>query len=311
MKSMTIKMEAARLNRYSVIVLLLGLILFGFPIYLAFVTATVSAVASNKIPMQIVPGNLLWENVVTVLGQKEFGRQLINSTIMAGGIAVGKIAISSISAFAIVFFNFRHKELAFGLIFCSLLLPVEVRIVPTYAVVADLLSPIKFLVEFLHIDGLISWFTGNEFEISVRWSLLNSFPGLILPLIASATATFMFRQTYKSIPGELVEAAKMDGTSAMRFFWDILLPLTKTNIAAITVIMFIFGWNQYLWPLLIITDPSYDTAVVGITKIMPGMDAIPEWNLVMTSALLAMLPPMFVVLVLQKWLVKGLIDSEK
>ncbi len=177
-----------------------------------------------------------------------------------------KLRFSSISAFAIVFFNFRHKELAFGLIFCSLLLPVEVRIVPTYAVVADLLSPIKFLVEFLHIDGLISWFTGNEFEISVRWSLLNSFPGLILPLIASATATFMFRQTYKSIPGELVEAAKMDGTSAMRFFWDILLPLTKTNIAAITVIMFIFGWNQYLWPLLIITDPSYDTAVVGITK---------------------------------------------
>jgi sn-glycerol 3-phosphate transport system permease protein len=186
-----------------------------------------------------------------------------------------------------------------------------VRIVPTYAVVADVLSPIKTLIDFLHIGSLVSWFTGNEFNINVRWSLLNSFPGLILPLIASATATFMFRQTYKSIPHELVEAAKMDGVPPMRFFWDILLPLTKANIAAVTVIMFIFGWNQYLWPLLIVTDPAYDTAVVGITKIMPSMDAIPEWNLVMTSALLAMLPPMIVVLILQNWLVRGLIDSEK
>jgi len=205
---------------------------------------------------------------------------LFNSLIMALVIAVGKISVSIISAYAVVFFRFPGRMFCFWLIFITLMLPVEVRILPTYEVVTDL-------------------------------GLLNTFAGLTLPLIASATATLLLRQFFLTLPDELVEAAKMDGAGPLRFFWDVVLPLTRTQLAALFVIMFVYGWNQYLWPLLIVTDQNLDTIVVGIAKLIGTGDATTDWNLVMATTLLALLPPALVVLLMQKWFVKGLVDSEK
>ncbi len=283
-------------------ILAIGIAIVLMPVYLAFVAATLPAGEINSAPMPFLPGDLLFENLAKAWEREDLGRQLFNSFVMAGGIAVGKIVISILSAFAIVYFNFRFRMLAFWAIFMSLMLPVEVRIVPTYEIAANALTPFIWLIETV---------TGGWIEIGVRWNLLNSYEGLILPLIASATATFLFRQFFLTVPDELTEAAKIDSATPMRFFFDILLPLSRTNIAALGVIMFIFGWNQYLWPLLITTHEEMNTIVIGLNRMMPSMDAIPEWNVVMAAALIALAPPVAVVIVLQRWFLKGLIDSEK
>jgi sn-glycerol 3-phosphate transport system permease protein len=205
---------------------------------------------------------------------------LFNSTIVALAITFGKIAISIISSFAIVYFRFPLRMFFFWTIFVTLMLPVEVRIIPTFQVIADL-------------------------------GILNSYAGLTLPLIASATATFLFRQFFMTIPDELAEAARIDGAGPLRFFWDVVMPLSKTTMAALFVIQFIYGWNQYLWPLLITTDESMYTVVIGIKRMIVGGDAANEWNLVMATAMLALLPPALVVLLMQKWFVKGLVETEK
>jgi sn-glycerol 3-phosphate transport system permease protein len=201
------------------------------------------------------------------------------SLVSALVIAIGKIIISLLSAFAIVYFRFPLRNLVFWMIFVTLMLPVEVRIGPTYEVVSNL-------------------------------GMLNSYAGLTVPLIASATATFLFRQFFLTVPDELVEAARMDGAGPMRFFIDILLPLTRTSIAALFVIQFIYGWNQYLWPLLVTTNEDMYPVVMGIKRLIAG-EAYTEWNVVMATAILAMLPPALVVILMQKWFVKGLVDTEK
>ena len=266
--------------------ILLGLVIIVFPIYIAFVASTH---ATEDLVSTVQPwfGNQLIENYSTVLasGKETAGgvpvsTMMWNSLVMAVGIVVGKIAISLISAFAIVYFRFPFRMTCFWMIFLTLMLPVEVRILPTYKVVVDL-------------------------------GLLNTYTGLILPLIASATATFLFRQFFLTIPDELAEAARVDGAGPMRFFMTILLPLSRTNIAALAVILFIFGWNQYLWPLLITTETNMTTIVMGIQRMLYVADSIPEWNLTMATAVLAMLPPVFVVIVLQRQFVKGLVETEK
>ena len=266
--------------------ILLGLVIIVFPIYIAVVASTH---ATEDLVSTVQPwfGNQLIENYSTVLasGKETAGgvpvsTMMWNSLIMAVGIVVGKIAISLISAFAIVYFRFPFRMTCFWMIFLTLMLPVEVRILPTYKVVVDL-------------------------------GLLNTYTGLILPLIASATATFLFRQFFLTVPDELAEAARVDGAGPMRFFMTILLPLSRTNIAALAVILFIFGWNQYLWPLLITTETNMTTIVMGIQRMLYVADSIPEWNLTMATAVLAMLPPVFVVIVLQRQFVKGLVETEK
>jgi sn-glycerol 3-phosphate transport system permease protein len=290
------------LDVFTHVILILGIAIVLMPVYLAFVAATLPANEINAAPMPFLPGDLFFENIAKAWEREDLGRQLFNSFVMAAGIAIGKIVISILSAFAIVYFQFRFRMLAFWAIFMSLMLPVEVRIVPTYEVTANALTPFIWLIETV---------TGGWIEIGVRWNLLNSYEGLILPLIASATATFLFRQFFLTVPDELTEAAKIDSATPMRFFFDILLPLSRTNIAALGVIMFIFGWNQYLWPLLITTHDDMNTIVIGLNRMMPSMDAIPEWNVVMAAALIALAPPVMVVVVLQRWFLKGLIDSEK
>jgi sn-glycerol 3-phosphate transport system permease protein len=249
----------------------------------AFIASTVTQADLISPPMPLVPGGHFVDNYREALlsgMSAPVWKMLLNSLIMALGITIGKIAISIISAYAIVYFRFPLKNLAFWLIFLTLMLPVEVRIVPTYEVVAGL-------------------------------GLLNSYSGLILPLIASATATFLFRQLFLTIPDELVEAARIDGAGPMRFFVDVLLPMSRTNIAALFVILFIYGWNQYLWPLLITTDPSMNTIVMGLKQMLPSGDQTVEWPVIMATALLAMVPPVAVVLFMQKLFVKGLVESEK
>ena len=238
--------------------------------------------------MPMLPGTHAVENYRAALGgtwegpgsKAPVGRMMTVSLVMALVIALGKIAISLLSAFAIVYFRFPFRMLYFWAIFVTLMLPVEVRIMPTYKVVADL-------------------------------GMLNTFAGLTVPLIASATATFLFRQFFMTIPDELMEAARIDGASALRFFWDVVLPLSKTNIAALFVILFIYGWNQYLWPLLVTTREDMYTTVIGIKRMIPGGDASVDWNLVMATAMLALAPPALVVLLMQRWFVKGLVDTEK
>jgi sn-glycerol 3-phosphate transport system permease protein len=257
-----------------------------FPVYVAFCAATMSEHEVFSVPLSLVPSTHLFENIATVWSQGSgnaaapFGRMLFNSLVMALVISIGKIAVSMISAYAIVFFRFPFRNLAFWLIFITLMLPVEVRIFPTVQVVSS-----------MHLS--------------------NTYSGLTLPLIASATATFLFRQFFMTLPDELMEAARIDGAGAMRFFWDVVLPLSKTNMAALFVITFIYGWNQYLWPILITSQQSLTTAVVGIKSMIASGDTATEWHLVMTATLLAMLPPLAVVLTMQRWFVRGLVDAEK
>ncbi|MGR3984978.1 MAG: sn-glycerol-3-phosphate ABC transporter permease UgpE [Gammaproteobacteria bacterium] len=263
--------------------LLAGVLITCFPLYVVFVASTVSNAEITRPPLPLIPGGQLWVNYAAALESgvnAPVWRMLLNSTIMALGITVGKLTISVLSAFAIVYFRFPLRMFFFWAIFVTLMLPVEVRIIPTFEVVAG-------------------------------FGLLNSYAGLIFPLIASATATFFFRQFFLTIPNELVEAARVDGATPMRFFWDILLPMSRTNIAALFVILFIYGWNQYLWPLLITTEPEMNTIVMGIKQMFPSGDDIADWPVIMATTLLAMLPPVCVVIGMQRLFIKGLIDSEK
>lgn len=267
------------------LVLVIGVLIIGFPVYVAVIASTHDATAMASGMMPLLPGSHAIENFWTTLtrqtpGLPAFWVMAWNSLWMAVIITIGKIAISIISAFAIVYFRFPFRTLAFWLIFITLMLPVEVRIIPTYSVVANL-------------------------------GMLNSYAGLTIPLIASATATFLFRQFFMTVPDELMEAARVDGAGAMKFFRDILLPLSRTNIAALSVILFIFGWMQYLWPMLVTTDRSYYTLMMGVKRMAAVADSDPQWNLIMAAVVLAMLPPILVVIFMQRLFVKGLVETEK
>ncbi len=269
-------------------VMIFGMLIVAFPLYLAFVASTHTSQEIVQAPMPMLPGGHFWENYIAALtghgggagSNAPVGRMMWVSLVTALVIAFGKIAVSLLSAFALVYFRFPFRGLFFWAIFVTLMLPVEVRILPTYKVVSDL-------------------------------GMLNSYAGLTIPLIASATATFLFRQFFLTVPEELVEAARMDGAGPMRFFWDILLPLSKTSIAALFVIQFIYGWNQYLWPLLATTSEDMYPVVVGIKRMIAGGDSGNEWNIVMATAIMAMVPPAVVVIFMQRWFVKGLVDTEK
>ena len=269
----------------SHVVLLAGIAIVMFPVWITLVAASHDGARLLQVPLPLGLGDQFFENLKHVVGQGvsnsvPLGLMLFNSLVMALMIAFGKIAISLLSAYAIVYFDFRFRMLFFWMIFITLMLPVEVRILPTYEVVAKL-------------------------------NMLDSYWGLSIPLIASATATFMFRQTFLSVPDELLEAARIDGAGPMRFFFDILLPISRTSIAAMFVILFIYGWNQYLWPLLITTDKSMYTIVMAIKQMMEALEETPQWHYIMMTAFLAMIPPVIVVITMQKLFVKGLTEREK
>ena len=272
---------------FSHVVLILGVLLVAFPIWITFVAASHDALRVTQVPLPLWPGDQFLVNLEATLMKggngaagRPIGLMLMNSLVMAMMISVGKITVSLLSAFAIVYFRFPFRMGFFWMIFITLMLPVEVRILPTYEVVAQL-------------------------------GMLDTYWGLSIPLIASATATFMFRQTFLTIPDELLEAARIDGAGPMRFFFDILLPMSRTNIAALFVILFIYGWNQYLWPLLITTDQSMYTVVMGIKEMLEDAEQTPAWHIIMMTSLLAMLPPVMVVVFMQNLFVRGLTETEK
>jgi len=270
----------------SHLTVILGTAIICFPIWMTFVASTHDQATMLHSPIPLLPGSHLIENYATVLTQGYGSKgvpvlvMLTNSMVMALGVALGKILISILAAFAVVYFRFPLRMVCFWAIFVTLMLPVEVRIVPTYGVVASL-------------------------------GMIDTYPGLIIPLIASATATFLFRQFFLSVPDELAEAARVDGASPMRFFRDILLPMSRTSIAALFVIQFIYGWNQYLWPLLITTKESFYTIVMSVSRQANVADAAPQWNLLMAMAMLAMLPPVLVLVFMQRLFVRGLVETEK
>lgn len=276
------------LTAFTHLVLVLGVLIVAFPLYLTFVASTQTSQEIMQAPMSLLPGNQLVENYSAAWNGTGAGagskapvaRMMTVSLISALIISIGKIAISLLSAFAIVYFRFPYRMFFFWAIFITLMLPVEVRIGPTYKVVAD-------------------------------FGMLDTYAGLTVPLIASATATFLFRQFFLTVPEELLEAARMDGAGPLRFFKDILLPLSATSIAALFVIQFIYGWNQYLWPLLVTTNENMYPVVIGIKRMISGGDSEMQWNVVMATAMLAMIPPALVVILMQKWFVKGLVDTEK
>lgn len=274
------------LDIFSHVMLIIGVLVVLFPLYVAFVAATLDDKQVFQVPMTLIPGGHLWENISNIwqggVGNLKvpFSLLLLNSVIMALAITFGKIVVSVLSAYAIVYFRFPLRSLFFWLIFMTLMLPVEVRIFPTVEVISNL-------------------------------NLLDSYTGLTLPLMASATATFLLRQFFMTLPDELLEAARIDGAGPMRFFWDIVLPLSKTNLAALFVITFIYGWNQYLWPILITSDASMGTAVAGIKSMISTSGAPTQWNQVMAAMILTLIPPLTVVLLMQRWFVRGLVDSEK
>jgi sn-glycerol 3-phosphate transport system permease protein len=269
------------------LILILGVIVVAFPVYYTFIASTQESTPINNGEVSLLPGGHFVDNYAQALdagtavtSAQPVGRMLFNSLVVAVVIAVGKIVISLLSAYAVVFFSFHLRMVFFWMIFITLMLPVEVRILPTYKVVSDL-------------------------------GMMDSFGGLTIPLIASATATLLFRQFFLTIPDELVEAAKIDGAGPLRFLRDMVIPLSTTNIAALFVILFIYGWNQYLWPLLVTTSGSMETVIIGIKRMIGGADARTEWGVVMATTMLAMLPPVAVVMLMQRWFVKGLVDTEK
>lgn len=293
--------DSSKLFNYTCnAVLWLGIALLCFPIYYAVIIASMEPGTEYTAKGMLPHGHLL-RNLAAAWAGRDLPLQIFNSFVMAAGITIGKVVVSVLSAYAFVYFRFRFQSFAFLAIFMTLMLPVEVRITPTYEVVANLLLPLES----------ISSFFGYSMEIGTNWSLLDSYSGLILPLIASATGTFLLRQFFLTMPAELSEAAKIDGAGPIRFFVSILLPMARTPIAALSVILFIYGWNQYLWPLLITTDPAMTTALIGMAKSLPAADAEARWSITMAAALIVTFPPVLVVIVLQRWFVRGLVDSEK
>ena len=295
---------------FTYLAMAIGAFLVIVPFWITFVAGSQSLQEVNQVPISLLPSSHLWENLEMAWARADLGPKMINSFIVAIGVTVGKIVLASISAFAIVFFNFRGRMISFWLIFITLMLPLEVRIVPTYAIAANALLPFQTILDIVGISWLVNAVSGVQ--VSLNWNLLNSYTGLILPLVATATGTFLYRQFFMTIPDELIEASKMDGAKPVEFFVDVLIPLSRTNMLALATIMFVSSWNQYLWPLLVTTDrANFGNVVMQLKALIPDQYGTPDWNVTMAGALIIMLPPLLVVAFMQRWFVRGLISRDK
>ena len=287
-------------NAVTYLIMILGFVLLIGPLLVVVLGATQNVQQINMIPFRFVPQDQLFHNMQAAWTRANLGAAMLNSFIMASLVTFGKVALSALTAYAIVFFRTPLKHVLFWSVFITLMLPLEVRVVPTYAVAADLFSPFNALIELV---------TGTR--LSIEWNLLNSFAGLTLPLIATATGTFLYRQFFLTLPEELAEAARIDGAGPIRFFFDMVLPLSRTNMLALTTIMFVYGWNQYLWPLLMVTDASYKTTMMSLISLLPADNGTPDWNVTLAGSLIIVLPPLLVVGTLQRWFVRGLVSHDK
>jgi sn-glycerol 3-phosphate transport system permease protein len=290
-------------------VLLVGLLAAVLPFAIVVIAASHDIVTVNRVPMPLAPGSHFLANITEAWTRADLGSKIFNSFVFASAVALGKVVFSAMAAFAIVYFRFPGRMLLFWAVFVTLMLPLEVRIVPTYAVAANALQPFQAILDVTGLTQAINWATGIRLQLN--WGLLNSYTGLALPLVATATGTFLYRQFFLTLPDELAEAAKMDGSGPVRFFFDILLPLSKPTMAALATIMFVWAWNQYLWPLLVTTDASFGTATTQLKALIPSEDGMPDWNVAMAGCLLVMLPPLLVIALMQRWFVRGLAATDK
>ena len=290
-------------------ILLVGLAMALIPFAIVILAATHDIKSVNIVPMPLMPGDQLFANLQEAWIRADLGRKLFNSIVFATAVACGKVILSAMAAFAIVYFRFPGRSAIFWAIFITLMLPLEVRIVPTYAVAANVLAPFQAILDVTGVSWLVAQVSGVQ--IKLQWGLLNSYVGLVLPLVATATGTFLYRQFYLTVPDELAEASKMDGAGPLRFFFDVLVPLSRANMIALFTIMFVWAWNQYLWPLLVTTDPDFGIAVTELKTLIPSEFGLPDWNVAMAGTLLIMLPPLVVVILMQRWFVRGLISTEK
>ncbi len=299
--------QSKGLRILSHLTLIFGVVISIGPLLFALIAASNPVTGfANGAPVWF--GDQLWVNFSAAWERGDFGRQLFNSTVVSLVLVVGKCFLATMTAFSITYFKWPGKNIVFWVVLLTLMLPLEVRIIPSYDIAANVFGPLQFLADATGLTYLLNKILHTE--VNLNLSLLDSYVGLTLPLMATVTGTFLFRQFYLTVPDALVDAAKLDGAGPLRFFLDILLPLSKVNIAALATISFIFGWNQYLWPLLITTDPNMKTAVIGLQAMIPGPDDLPLWNQAMAATLIVVTPPVAVVLLLQKWFVKGLISSE-
>ena len=303
------------LNLATYTVMILGAFMVFVPLWLVFVGSTLTVREINIPELHFWPGSHFFENVQAAWARGHLGGRLFNSLIMSLGVATGKVVMSALTAFGLVYFRFPGRMLVFWMIFITLMLPLEVRIVPTYAVAANALWPFQSILDVTGLTDLIQRFSG--IQVALEWNLLNSYTGLILPLIATATGTFLYRQFYLTVPDELLEAARMDGAGPFRFLVEFLMPLSRANMAALFTIMFLYAWNQYLWPLLATPDRAGfgTTAVVELKLLAPTVSTngggTPDWNVAMAGCLIVMLPPLLLVAFMQRYFVRGLIATEK
>ncbi|ANL35570.1 ABC transporter permease subunit [Rhizobium phaseoli] len=290
-------------------ILALGMVIALLPFVIVIIASTLDLETVNRVPLPLTPGSHFWENAQVAWIRADLGNKLIHSIIFATAVGAGKVMLSAMAAFSIVYFRFRGRHLIFWIIFITLMLPLEVRIVPTYSIAANALQPFQTILDLTGITALVAWVSG--IQIKLEWGLLNSYTGLVAPLVATATGTFLYRQFYLTVPDELAEATKMDGAGAVRFFIDILLPLSRSNMIALFTIMFVWAWNQYLWPLLVTTDPNFGIAVTQLKTLIPSEFGLPDWNVAMAGTLIIMSPPLLLVILMQRWFVRGLISTEK
>ena len=296
-------------NIVCYMILALGLVIALLPFVIVIIASTLDLQAVNTVPMPLTPGGHFLDNLHTAWVRADLGNKLVHSIIFAVSVAAGKVIFSAMAAFTIVYFRFPGRYLIFWLIFITLMLPLEVRIVPTYSIAANALQPFQAIMDVTGLTSLINMVFAVE--VKLEWGLLNSYPGLVLPLVATATGTFLYRQFYLTVPDELAEASKMDGSGPVRFFWDVLLPLSRANMIALFTIMFVWAWNQYLWPLLVTTDPKFGIAVTELKTLIPSEFGLPDWNVAMAGTLIIMSPPLILVILMQRWFVRGLISTEK
>ncbi|MCG9628832.1 ABC transporter permease subunit [Vibrio mediterranei] len=294
----------------SHIVLAVGALIVLTPIAILLIGATQSAEQISTPPFSLVPGSSFFDNISEVWNGKGFSHAIMNSFIISLIVVAGKCVLASITAFVVVFFRFRFAKVIFWMIFVTLMLPLEVRIVPTYSVAANMFEPIQFFLNMIGFSWLVEAVFGYTMHFEVN--VINTYAGIAIPLIATASGTFLFRQYFKQIPGELVEAAKVDGAGALRFFIDILLPISKPMFAALITIMFISSFNTYMWPLMVATDKDMMTAVTSLTNLIPSEHNLnATWNYALAGATITLLPPLAVIILLQKWFIKGLVSKEK
>ncbi|WP_062207482.1 ABC transporter permease subunit [Aureimonas sp. AU12] len=291
------------------IVLFIGLLVALLPFAVVLLAATQDIRAVNQVPLPITPGPHFLDNIHEAWTRAHLGSKLFNSLVFASAVAIGKVAFSTMAAFAIVYFRFPGRILIFWAVFVTLMLPLEVRIVPTYAVAANALQPFQAILDVTGLTSLIAVLTG--LQVKLNWGLLNSYTGLALPLVATATGTFLYRQFFLTLPDELAEAAKMDGSGPVRFFFEVLLPISRPTMAALGTIMFVWAWNQYLWPLLVTTDPAFGTATTQLKELIPSEFGLPDWNVAMAGTLIVMAPPLLVIILMQRWFVRGLSATDK